>query len=121
MRLAKPSILILSALAGLTPLSGQGRVPWRGTLDDRLASIEDRLSALESRLESLEEKASRQEPADRLTLESELKLDRLEVRVIQLENRSDDIETDRAGQRAVMDRIRSLERQVMRLRARPIR
>lgn len=90
-------------------------------LDDRLAAIEDRLTALEDRLARVEE--DRQDPpsADRLTLESEAKLDRLEVRVIQLENAPRNCDCNTAGQRDLLARLRSLERQVARLRTAGIR
>ena len=90
-------------------------------LDDRLASIEDRLTALEDRLERVEE--DRQDPRDpdRLTLESEAKLDRLEVRVIQLENAPRNCDCNTAGQRDMLARLRSIERQVARLRSAAIR
>ena len=59
--------------------------------------------------------------ADRLTLESEAKLDRLEVRVIQLENAPRNCDCNTAGQRDLLARLRSLERQVARLRTAGIR
>ncbi len=121
MRFAKPPILMLTLLAAPTLLPAQGRLPLRGTLDDRLATIENRLDAIENRLEALAEEVGREKKVDRLTLESEAKLDRLEVRVIQLENRSLDPASESIGQRALIDRLRSLERQVARLRAATIR
>ena len=102
-------------------LAGQGRPAGRGTLDDRLAAIEDRLASIENRFEALDEESRREDTADRLTLESEAKLDRLEVRVIQLEEKSVGRTGERIPERWVMDRIRSLERQVARLRERVIR
>lgn len=121
MSFAKPLILMLTMLAAPTLLLAQGRLPVRGTLDDRLAMIEDRLSAIENRIAALDEASSREKQVDRLTLESEAKLDRLEVRVIKLENRSVDSASEITGQRELVVRLRSLERQVARLRAAAIR
>ena len=117
MRSRKPLMLTLTMLVATILLPAQGRPPLRGTLDDRLAAIEDRIAALETRLDSLDEKGDRQKQADRLTLASEAKLDRLEVRVIQLENRTVAPATGGIGQRDILSRLRSLERQVARLRA----
>lgn len=114
-------ILILTLLALPLMLAGQGRPPIRGTLDDRLASIEDRLSAIEHQLAATEDRNERREQTDRLSLESEAKLDRLEVRVIQLESRSSDSTPAAGGDHALIERIRSLERQVARLRSALIR
>lgn len=101
--------------------SGQVRTKAPIPLDDRLAAIEDRLTALEDRVARVEE--DRQDPRapDRLTLESEAKLDRLEVRVIQLENAPRNCDCNTAGQRDMLARLRSVERQVARLRSAAIR
>ena len=121
MRFYRPSILVLAMLASSTLLAAQGQLPRGMTLDDRLASIEDRLDSIENRLAAMDEETKRDQQTDRLTLESEAKLDRLEVRVIQLETRSQDQEGESLGQRALLERLRSLERQVARLRAAAIR
>ena len=114
-------ILILTFLTLPSMLAAQGRPPIRETLDDRLASIEDRLSAIEHQLVATEDRNERREQTDRLSLESQAKLDRLEVRVIQLEGRSSDSAPGTGGDRALLARIRSLERQVARLRSAMIR
>lgn len=108
-------------LAVPTLLAAQGRPTGRVTLDDRLAIIEDRLASIENRLATLDEESRRVDTPDRLTLESEAKLDRLEVRVIQLEQESDGRTDGSIPERWIIDRIRSLERQVARLRDRAIR
>ena len=108
-------------LALPTLLAAQGQPSGRVTLDDRLAIIEDRLASIENRLAALDEKSRHVDTADRLTLESEAKLDRLEVRVIQLEQKSVGRTGESIPERWLMDRIRSLERQVARLRDRAIR
>ena len=113
-------ILTLTVLASLAlpgALIAQGRTPVRATLDDRLAKIEDRLSAIEDRFATHEEGHTRKEQKDRLELESEAKLDRLEVRVIQLETQPADCDCGGIGGRTLLERIISLERQVSRLRA----
>lgn len=121
MQVHGPLTLVLTTLAVPSLLAAQGRLPQRATLDDRLAAIEERLEALENRLEAMDEETDREERVDRLTLESEAKLDRLEVRVIQLESRSARHAGESVGQRALIERLRSLERQVARLRAAAIR
>ena len=114
-------ILILTLLALPPMLAAQARPAVRGTLDDRLASIEDRLAAIEHQLAATEDRNERREETDRLSLESQAKLDRLEVRVIQLESRSSDSAPAAGGDRALLERMRSLERQVARLRSALIR
>ena len=121
MMLTSCTVLVLAMLASSVPALAQGRVPLRGTLDDRLAAIEDRLAAIEDRLASEDDKRTRKEETDRLSLESEAKLDRLEVRVIQLESRTSGATSQAVGQQGLLERIRSLERQVARLRSSAIR
>ncbi len=111
------TLTLLASLALPCALDAQGRTPARMTLDDRLAKLEDRLSAIEDRFATHEEGHTREEQKDRLTLESEAKLDRLEVRVIQLETRPADCDCGGIGSRALLERINSLERQVSRLRS----
>ena len=111
------ALILLAALTLPSALYAQGRIPVRETLDDRLAKLEDRLAAVEDRLAKHEEGHTREEQKDRLTLESEAKLDRLEVRVIQLETRPADCDCAGIGTRALLERIVSLERQVARLRS----
>ncbi len=108
-------LLPLALLPQLLP--GQGRPPVRFSLDDRLAAIEDRLAALEERVAAPPLQRAQPPQTDRLTLESQARLDRLEVRVIQLETASGDCGCNGVGERALLDRLRSLERQVARLRA----
>ena len=100
---------------------GQVRTKAPIPLDDRLAAIEDRLTALEDRLARVEEDRQDTPAPDRLTLESEAKLDRLEVRVIQLENAPRNCDCNAAGQHDMLARLRSIERQVARLRSAAIR
>ena len=116
-------LVFLALLALSTPLAPQGRLPLRGTFDERLKVLEDRLAGIEDRLARADEERDRQTgtQADRLSLESEAKLDRLEVRVIQLETDPQNCDCDGVGQRSLMERIRSLERQVSRIRASAIR
>lgn len=102
-------------------VSGQERAPASVGLDERLAAIEDRLDALEGESPSREEADPRSLPADSRTLESEAKLDRLEVRVIQLETGSANCSCADSGDPEIAARLRSLERQVARLRATAIR
>lgn len=111
------TLTLLAALAIPGALNAQGRTPVRTTLDDRLAELEDRLSAIEDRFATHEEGHTREEQKDRLALESEAKLDRLEVRVIQLETRPADCDCGGIGARTLLERIISLERQVSRLRS----
>ena len=116
-------LAFLAILAVSAPLSPQGRLPLRGTFDDRLSALEERLAAIEDRLAREDEERENQVATqpDRLTLESEAKLDRLEVRVIQLETNPRNCDCDSIGQRSLVDRIRSLERQVSRIRGSAIR
>ena len=111
------ALALLTILAVPAVLHTQGRIPLRGTFDDRLAKVEERLAAVEDRQATDEEDRARKERPTRLTLESEAKLDRLEVRVIQLETRPSDCECDSIGQRALLERIQSLERQLARVRS----
>ncbi len=110
--------VLMSASAAL--LSQEG-APFRRTLDDRLAEIEDRIASVEAELAAQREEWNREEVADRLTLESEGKLDRLEVRVIQLENRQVGAAGAGLANRQLMERVRALERQVARLRSAALR
>ena len=121
MRTEKLSILLLPTVAMAALLQAQGRLPQRVTLDDRLAAIEDRLDSVENRISALEEKGQVEKRAERLIPESEAKLDRLEVRVIQLENQSRDTASAGVQERVLVNRIRALERQVARLRAASVR
>lgn len=116
-------LAILAILAVSAPLVPQGRLPLRGTFDDRLSALEERLAAVEDRLarEDEERLNALGTRSDRLSLESEAKLDRLEVRVIQLETTPPNCDCDSIGQRSLVERIRSLERQVSRIRASAIR
>lgn len=115
--LALVSVLV-SASAAL--LSQEG-APFRRTLDDRLAEIEDRIASVEAELAAQREMRDREEAADRLTLESEAKLDRLEVRVIQLESRPVGAAGAGRANQQLTERVRSLERQVARLRSTALR
>ena len=123
MSLKSAPFAVLAALCSLALLAAQGRLPVRGTFDDRLRAIEERIEAVEDRLARAdEEQAAPPAPrTDRLSLESDLKLDRMEVRLIQLEKRSADCDCESVGQRSVLDRLRSVERQVARLRAAGVR
>ena len=111
------TLTLLASLALPGILHAQGRIVDRTTLDDRLAELEDRLDAIEDRFATHEEAHTREDQKDRPTLESEAKLDRLEVRVIQLETRPADCDCGGIGSRALLERIVSLERQVARLRS----
>ena len=115
------AFLVILAASG--PLSPQGRLPLRGTFDERLSAFEERLAAIEDRLAREDEERQRElaVPAEGLYMESEAKLDRLEVRVIQLETSPRNCDCDSIGQRSLVERIRSLERQVSRLRTSSIR
>ncbi len=116
--------LSLFAVAASSALVlAQGRLPLRGTFDERLKAIEDRMDAVEDRLARTEEQVSRQaglEP-DRLSLASEAKLDRMEVRLIRLETNPPDCECGGEHTRAVLERLRSVERQLARLRYSQVR
>ncbi len=114
--------LVLFAVGAVGLISTRQASPQlRMTLDDRLAAIENRLAELEDRIARVEERREGTGPEDRLTLESEAKLDRLEVRLIQLETAPGNCDCDGSSQQAVIARIRSLERQVGRLRSGPVR
>ena len=115
--------LLLAVLASSVLVLGQGRLPVRGTFDDRLEAIEGRLDALEDRMAIAEERISSQPrpDPDRLSLESEAKLDRLEVRLIHLESNPTDCDCGGESARALLGRIRAVERQVSRLRFSPSR
>lgn len=116
-------LIVLAFLVSAWPTAPQGRLPVRSTFDERLKSLEERLAAVEDRLAKAEENQARETdstPAG-LTSRSEAKLDRLEVRVIQLESNAPNCDCNEAGQRFILDRIRSLERQVSRLRSGAIR
>ena len=97
------SLVLLHSL--LAQQTGRSRV----TLDQRLEEIEARLEGIEDRLTKLS-------PAQPMANSAEAKLDRLEARLIRLE------ETPLRGRGSVSpdsrldSRIRSLERQVARLR-----
>lgn len=121
MRILKSLSLALAVMAASALLFSQARLSPQRTLDDRLAEIEDRLDAIEDRLDRQDEVRERESQTDRVTLQSESKLDRLEVRVIQLESRSADPSAGGVRQRQVLERLRSLERQVGRLRATGLR
>ncbi len=117
----KAILTALSALALVIIASGQQRPTRPMTLDDRLAAIEDRIEAIEDRVARAEGKSQQASQPDRLSLQSEAKLDRLEVRVIRLEDSPSNCDCDGMGQRAMLDRVRSLERQVARLRSSTLR
>ena len=121
MRFLKSLSLTLALVTASALLFSPVRPAPRMTLEDRLAEIEDRLDTIEDRLDRQDEARGREVQTDRLTLESEAKLDRLEVRVIQLEGRSSEGSVDGPTQRQVLERLRSLERQVARLRATGLR
>lgn len=115
--------LLLALLATSVLLLAQGRIPLRGTFDERLRSIEERMDAVEDRLARAEEATARQDRPgqDRLSLGSEAKLDRLEVRLIRLETNPPECNCGSASTQALLDRIRSIERQVARLRSSQLR
>ena len=117
----KALLPILAALVVVILASGQERPAPRMTLDDRFAAIEDRIEAIEERLTRAEEQSQRARQPDRLSAQSEAKLDRLEVRVIRLEDSSSNRTNEGMAQRAVIERVRSLERQVARLRSSSLR
>lgn len=104
-------------------LVAQGQVAPQGTIDERLQAMEDRIAAVEDRLARSEEgwlRTRRPQP-DRLSAESLSRLDRLEVRVIRLENSPGGCDCGGGAQSSLAERVRSLERQVSRIRARSIR
>lgn len=113
----------LAFVAYTGPLASQGRLPLRGTFDERLEALEERLTLVEDRMARAEEERARKPAAapGGLSSRSEAKLDRLEVRVIQLEGGTSNCDCNQAGQRSLLERIRSLERQVARLRSGAIR
>lgn len=111
------ALTLLASLSLPSALAAQGQTTAPVSLDDRLAELEDRLDAIEDRFATHQEAHTREEQKDRSTLESEAKLDRLEVRVIQLETRPADCDCGGIGSRALLERIVSLERQVARLRS----
>lgn len=102
-------------------LVGQGRAPVRFNLEARLSAIEERLDRIEDWVAKAEADNRQEQPAEALTSESEAKLDRLEVRVIQLENGPQACGCVEVGNRSILDRLRSLERQIARLRQARIR
>ncbi len=114
------ALLLLAAVPSAAILLAQGRLPVRATYDDRLRAIEERLDAIEDGLARAAEERLTAEQArpEGLGPLSELKLDRLEVRVIQLEDRPVNCDCGGPGQRAVLERLISVERQLARLRAR---
>ena len=113
--------LVLLMLPVPVLLNGQGRAPVRFNLEARLATIEERLDGIEDWLAEAETSNRQEHHADTLTSASEAKLDRLEVRVIQLENGPQDCGCSEVGDRSILDRLRSLERQIARLRSARIR
>ena len=121
MSTTKAVLPMLSALVVVIVASGQERPAQRMTLDDRLATIEDRIDAIEDRLATVEGQSQRASEPDRLSMESEAKLDRLEVRVIRLENSAGNRNYEGMAQREMVERVRSLERQVARLRSSSLR
>lgn len=124
MKLRNTILAVLAALAVLVAagyLGGQSQRPQRETLDDRLAAMEDRLAELEDNLARLKEECEQTMRVDRLVPESEAKLDRLEVRLIQLEAGRSDCDCGGSGPGSLLERMRSLERQVARLRAASLR
>ena len=114
-------LLISSALALVIVATGQERPTRPMTLDDRLATIENRIDAIEDRLATFEEQSQQASQPDRLSMESEAKLDRLEVRVVRLENSPTNHDYEGMAQRDLVARVRSLERQVARLRSSSLR
>ncbi len=114
----KTLCLLLAVSASSAVVLAQGRLPLRGSFDERLRAIEERMDAVEDRLARAEEEMSRhgQPVPDRLSLASEAKLDRLEVRMIRLETNPPDCDCGGESARALMDRVRAVERQVARLR-----
>lgn len=121
MSTTKALLPIVSALFLVIAAGGQERTAPRMTLDDRLAAIEDRIDAIEDRLASAEGQSQQASQPDRLSIQSEAKLDRLEVRMIRLENSSSNGNDHGMVQRALVERVRSLERQVARLRSSTLR
>lgn len=112
-------LLGCGALSAL--LLAQGQQAPRVTLEDRLAAIEDRLDALEHGRSEASAARDREPPPDRLTMEAVAKLDRLEVRVIQLEGRTGGPGGQVAVSGELLARLRALERQVARLRSAALR
>ena len=112
---------ILAALVLAILATAQQRPPPRMTLDDRLAAIEDRIEMIEDRLAKSEGQSQGARQADPLSSQSEARLDRLEVRVIRIEDSSGDGNHNGMAQRAMLERVRSLERQVARLRSATLR
>ena len=106
----------------LAPVA-HGQVAPRGTIDERLQAIEDRIAAIEDHLARAEEERlrTRRPRTDRLSAESLARVDRLEVRVIQLENNPGGCDCGDGTPSSLAERVRSLERQVSRIRARSIR
>ncbi len=109
--------LALLALSGLVAVQlTLGQAPRRSSLEERLAEVEQRLAALEASGAARDGSETQSEPPGEFSAGAEAKLDRLEVRLIQLENQGADCECAEA-QRGLQTRVRSLERQVARLRA----
>ena len=112
-------LLLLSVLlvAPVTEVTGQSRNNRPVTLDDRLAAIEARITALEKQ-NVLNLQIDQPDPMD---LDTRSKLDRMEVRIIQLETSPPDCSCGGGQNSALLERMRSLERQVARLRSSRLR
>lgn len=106
---------LVAAATILVALFAHAQAPRRVSFDERFEQFEERLAALEEAVHRPDPVA--QDPGSgRLALESEAKLDRLEVRVIQLETQPPECDCATA-QLGLASRVRSLERQLARLRA----
>lgn len=107
----KTTWLLVAAVSLLLfhSLQAQQTAGSRMTLDQRLEEIEARLDAMEKRL-------AEPPAAEPLGNSAAAKLDRLEVRVIRLEESPSQRLASGAPDRRTEARIRSLERQVARLR-----
>ncbi len=116
-------LLAFAVSASSALVLAQGRFPLRGTFDERLQALEERMDAIEDRLARAEETISGylQPAPDRLSAASEARLDRLEVRLIRLETNPTTCDCTSQNARTLLDRIRSVERQMARLRYSQVR
>ncbi len=107
---------LVAAATILAALFAHAQAPRRASFDERFERIEERLAALEEEVVQRPDPGAQDPGPGRLALESEAKLDRLEVRVIQLETQPPECDCATA-QLGLASRVRSLERQLARLRA----
>lgn len=108
-------IWLVAGLAWLGVALAPGQVPGDASVERRLERIEERLDALERNAETQHAAGDTVSVSQGLLPESEAKLDRLEVRLIQLETQSPECDCATA-QQGLFNRVRSLERQLARLR-----